>query len=58
MSSPYIVKGPEPARSEVKAFMRRPNVAAELRRVEALFHARRLAMIIGAPMPKPEDFKS
>lgn len=30
---------------------------AELARVAALFQARALAAHIGAPMPKPEDFK-
>lgn len=33
------------------------EVLADLARVKALFQARTIAAILGAPPPKPEDFK-
>lgn len=33
------------------------EVTAELARVKALFQARTVAMVVGAPMPDPEAFR-
>lgn len=33
------------------------ELLADLARARALFQARTIAAVIGAPMPKPEDFK-
>lgn len=50
--------GCEPCREPRPVALAEDSAVAALRRVTALFQARQIAMILGAPMPDPEAFRA